>query len=139
LRGRRVGVIGTGSTGVQITCALAGVASEFKLFQRTAQWVVPVANPRYSRLNRALHRHLPALSRASYRYWQRQFELLLGHAVIEPGWQRTLVDRICRLNLRFGVRDPELRRKLTPDYRPMCKRLVMSAASTPPCRSRASR
>ena len=38
---------------------------------------------------------------------------------------------LCRLNLRFAVRDPELRRSLTPDYEPMCKRLVMSAGFYP--------
>src|SRR5206468_7604213 len=38
---------------------------------------------------------------------------------------------LCRLNLRLGVRDPGLRRGLTPDYDPMCKRLVMSAGFYP--------
>lgn len=47
-------------------------------------------------------------------------------AVVQPGWQRRLISAVCRWNLRT-VRDPELRRKLTPDYQPMCKRLIASS------------
>jgi cation diffusion facilitator CzcD-associated flavoprotein CzcO len=126
LRGKRIGVVGTGSTGVQLTCALAEVAGRLEIFQRTAQWVFPGPNPRYRALTRFLMRRFPALNRLAYRLWQKYFETVLGHAVVEPGWQRRFVDRVCRLNLR-RVRDRELRRKLTPDYEPMCKRLVVSA------------
>lgn len=131
LAGRRVAVVGTGSTGVQIVCALAGVVDRLFVFQRTPQWILPVRNARYSRLTRALMRRAPALSRLGHRGYQAIYELILGRAVIRPGWQRTLVDALCRLNLRLGVRDPELRRRLTPDYQPMCKRLVMSAEFYP--------
>lgn len=123
--GKRVGVIGTGSTGVQIVTALAGVASELTLFQRTAQWILPYPNSRYSRLTRALHRRFAALDRVSFRATRHYFEAL-SRALTQPGWQRRLVSSICRANLRT-VRDPELRRKLTPPYQPMCKRLVVSS------------
>lgn len=126
LRDRRIGVIGTGSTGVQIVTALAPVARRLTVFQRTAQWILPVANRRYLRPGRALWRRFPALNRLSYRAYQRSFEALLGRAVVEPCWQRSLISGICRRHLR-SIQDPQLRAKLTPDYQPMCKRLVMSA------------
>jgi cation diffusion facilitator CzcD-associated flavoprotein CzcO len=126
LKGRRIGVVGTGSTGVQLACALSEVAGRLTIFQRTAQWVFPGPNPRYRRITRHLMRRFPALNRLAYRGWQKYFEYLLGRATVQPGWQRRFVDRVCRLNLRT-VRDPELRRKLTPDYVPMCKRLVVSS------------
>ncbi len=44
LRGKRVGVVGTGSTGVQVIIALAPVASHLTVFQRSAQYVVPIGN-----------------------------------------------------------------------------------------------
>lgn len=50
--GRRVAVIGNGSSGAQITAALAGTAERLLLFQRTAQWILPAFNHRYSRLSR---------------------------------------------------------------------------------------
>lgn len=63
LAGRRVAVIGTGSTGVQITGALAGVASKVTVFQRSRHWVMYAPNPRYTRAGKALARRLPALGR----------------------------------------------------------------------------
>jgi cation diffusion facilitator CzcD-associated flavoprotein CzcO len=124
LRGRRVGVIGTGSTGVQLVSALAGVVGRLSHFQRTPQWVFPMPNPRHLKLSRRVMRRAPGLNRVSYRVGQRLIELL-GRGMVEPGWQRRLIEAGCRLNLRT-VRDPELRRKLTPDYSPACKRLIYS-------------
>jgi cation diffusion facilitator CzcD-associated flavoprotein CzcO len=131
LEGRRIAVIGTGSTGVQIVCALADVAGRLLVFQRTAQWILPVANLPYSGLTRRAFERFPALNRLSYHVYQAALEILLGRAATRPGWQRRLISAICRLNLRFGVRDPDLRRRLTPDYEPMCKRLVMSGEFYP--------
>ena len=50
LEGRRIAVVGTGSTGVQLTRALAPVAGRFELYQRTPQWIFPMPNRRYTRL-----------------------------------------------------------------------------------------
>ncbi len=131
LGGARVAVIGTGSTGVQITTALAGVAGQLELYQRTAQWILPVPNREYSPLLRKAFRRFGRLNRLSYRFYQAQLEVILGQAVTKDGVFRKLISALCRLNLRYGVRDPELRRKLRPDYQPMCKRLVMSAGFYP--------
>jgi cation diffusion facilitator CzcD-associated flavoprotein CzcO len=122
--GVRLGVVGTGSTGVQITKALGGVAAKLSLFQRSPQWVYPVGNIRFSRLNRFLHRRFPALSRLSYRGWQWAYEETFVKATMKPGWQRRMMSGMCRLHVR-SVKDPELRRKLTPDTQPMCRRLIM--------------
>lgn len=122
--GERVAVIGTGSTGVQIVCGLAQTSARLEMFQRSPQWVVPFPNLPYSRRTDVLRRHLPASGRLAYRTYQVVYEILL-RAMVEPGWQRTLLGNLCRANLRT-VRDPELRRKLTPDYEPMCRRLILS-------------
>ncbi len=125
LRGKRVGVVGSGSTGVQIVTALAGVAGRLSLFQRTAQWVFPFPNFHYREWSRRLMRHFPALRGLAYQGWQRWFEGGVARAVVEPGRRRQLIGAICRANLR-SVRDPGLRRRLTPPDQPMCKRLVVS-------------
>lgn len=49
LSDKRIGVVGTGSTGVQITAALGGNVRQLKVFQRTAQWIYPMPNPGYRR------------------------------------------------------------------------------------------
>jgi cation diffusion facilitator CzcD-associated flavoprotein CzcO len=122
--GKRVAVIGTGSTGAQITCGLAGKASHLTLFQRTAQWVFPLPNPAYSPIAGMTHRAIPGLDSLAYRSTRTAFEVLFSRPLIKPGRQRDLIARICRANLRT-VRDPELRRKLTPKDQPMCKRLII--------------
>ena len=124
LEGKRVGVVGTGSTGMQITRALAAVAGHFTLFQRTAQWIFPLPNRSYTRATRWLYRRFPALNRVAYRGWQLLFESTFGRAVITPGLRRKAIGAACRLHLR-SVRDPDLRRRFTPGYEPMCKRLVI--------------
>jgi cation diffusion facilitator CzcD-associated flavoprotein CzcO len=124
LRGRRVAVVGTGSTGVQIVCGLAGQAGHLTLFQRSAQWVFPSSNPAYTRLGKALHRSVPGLGRAIYYGYRTTLEFVAG-ALVKPGWRRRMVSAVCRANLRT-VRDPQLRRALTPDHLPMCRRLIIS-------------
>ncbi|RAV07565.1 NAD(P)/FAD-dependent oxidoreductase [Mycolicibacterium sp. GF69] len=126
LHDKRVGLIGTGSTGVQITAELGGKVRELTVFQRTPQWVFPSPNPRYTKLGKMLLRRWPKLCMVGYRFWQNAFEGFPARAVVEPGWQRRLMVAMCRTNLRLSVRDPMLRRKLTPDYHPMCKRQVFA-------------
>ena len=126
LRDKRIGLIGTGSTGVQITSDLGGDVRELKVFQRTPQWIYPAANPRYSRLTKAVLSRWPALNMVGYRFWQACYEYLLAPAVVKPGWQRRLATTVCKWNLRLSVRDPELRRRLTPDYQVLCKRQVFA-------------
>jgi cation diffusion facilitator CzcD-associated flavoprotein CzcO len=125
LAGRRIGVIGTGSTGVQITRALAPIAGRYELYQRTPQWIFPVGNRRYSHLARAVYRRFPELNMVAYRGWQRLFEATFGTATVQDGRLRRVIAALCRRHLQ-SVRDPELRRRFTPDYEPMCKRLVMA-------------
>nr|WP_304503308.1 NAD(P)/FAD-dependent oxidoreductase [Conexibacter sp. W3-3-2] len=80
----RVGVIGTGSTGVQLTTALAGRARHLTLFQRTPQWVLPVPNRRYPASTRWVFRHIPPLNRLAHGFYQRLIEAIFAKAVVAP-------------------------------------------------------
>ncbi|WP_407687276.1 flavin-containing monooxygenase [Mycobacterium sp. HUMS_1102779] len=124
LRGRRVAVIGNGSTGIQLVCGLAGVAEKLTLFQRTAQWIVRLPNPRYPGLAGRTHRAIPWLGGVAHRAYSLAFDTFAG-ALTKPGLRRKAMGALCRASLR-SVRDPGLRAALTPDYQPMCKRLVVS-------------
>jgi cation diffusion facilitator CzcD-associated flavoprotein CzcO len=125
LEGRRVAVVGTGSTGVQIVVGLAGVAGRLLLFQRTPQWILPLRNPEIPRFVRRAHRRVAWLNRFSYYLWRSIFEVF-APALTQPGLRRRFVQWVCRRHLQ-SVADPDLRRRLTPDYEPMCKRLVVSS------------
>jgi cation diffusion facilitator CzcD-associated flavoprotein CzcO len=126
LHDKRIGLIGTGSSGVQITAELGGKVRGLTIFQRTAQWVYPSPNIRYKRITRAALERWPALNTLAYRFWQTYIENTLGRAAVEPGLNRSVMALACRLNLRLGVHDKELRRKLTPNYHAMCKRIILA-------------
>lgn len=130
IEGRRVAVIGTGSTGTQIVSALAGVAGRLFVFQRTAQWVLRVPNHRYAQLTRRLMSRFPGFNRAAY-HGYRIFIEALSRGVTNPGAVRWAMSTACRLSLRLSVRDPELRRRLTPDHEPMCRRLIFTPGFYP--------
>lgn len=126
LDGRRVGVIGTGSTAVQITSALVPRVERFHLFQRTAQWVYPSPNPAYSDDERAAFRADPeAYERFVQKLRISMIERVVSAVTEVDSPQHAEVERLCREHLAT-VRDPDLRRRLTPTYRAMCKRLVVS-------------
>jgi len=124
LEGKRIGVVGNGSTGVQMMAPLSEVASQLTMFQRTAQWIAPVGNHVYTPAETRRKHRIPFLARLARFYYQQMFEVF-SVAVVEPGRRRRGVADRCRKYLA-SVEDPELRRKLTPDYEPMCKRLIMS-------------
>ena len=126
LADKRVAVIGTGSTGVQIVTALAGATRTLTQFIRTAQWVIPTPNPSYHAASKWLFRRFPALSRMAYRGYQWLFESLICESLVAPGWQRRMIASMCQANLR-SIKDGVLRAKLTPSYEPACKRLVLSS------------
>lgn len=124
LEGRRIGVVGNGSSGVQMMSPLSKVASHLTLFQRTPQWIAPVGNRSYSEAQRMRVRRFPVIQRIARVYYKWMFETFSA-AVVEPGKRRQSMANSCRKHLAT-VQDPELRRKLTPDYEPGCKRLIMS-------------
>jgi len=129
LAGKRIGVIGNGSTGVQMMEPLSQVASHLTMFQRTAQWIFPVGNKRYSERERRWTRRLPIFGKLTRAFYKRIFDLA-SVGVTEEGYWRRRMTRGCREYLA-SVKDPDLRRKLTPDYEPGCKRLILSTSFFP--------
>ncbi len=125
LQGKRVGLIGTGSTAVQITCGIHERVEKLSLFQRTAHWVHPAADKAHSALERWCARNVPGFYKFRVLLMRLYFEATIAAAVV--GDQRKLdrFENTCRTFLET-VEDPELRAKLTPDYRCGCKRLIIS-------------
>lgn len=127
LDGRRIGVVGTGSTAVQITCALVDRAEHFTLFQRTAQWVMLEENPDISDDKKQAFREDPTRMADLQSYLAKKFReyLVPGFLDVESERMHEVEER-CIRDLEDNVKDPVLREKLRPDYRPGCKRLVVS-------------
>ena len=128
LEGRRVGVIGTGSTAVQIVGALIDRVAQLVLFQRTAQWIMPLENPSYSPEERAHFRAHPETLRYMRAEFARGFAENFSDAVIDVGSaQLRALEDACAANLETQVSDPALRERLRPKYRTACKRLIASS------------
>jgi len=127
LDGRRVGVVGTGSSAIQIVTALAERVEELVLFQRTPQWVMPIANPAFSEEEKAEFRRNPKAMEAVREQVGRAFVDGFSNILdeIDSPALRGIHDA-CVANLENSVKDPVLREKLRPNYRAACKRLVMS-------------
>jgi cation diffusion facilitator CzcD-associated flavoprotein CzcO len=127
LAGRRLGVVGTGSSAIQIVSALVDRVAELVLFQRTPQWIMPIENPAYSEAEKAEFRRRPeaiqALRTQISRAFVDGFANVLGDAS-SPVLQA--LHDACVANLEHSVKDPVLREKLRPSYRAACKRLIMS-------------
>jgi len=127
IAGRRVGVVGTGSSAIQIVSAVVDEVAELHLFQRTPQWIMPVENPPYDEEHKARFREHPeemaTIREQVSRGFIDGFANVLGDA--DSPALRWIHDA-CEQNLEQSVADPELRERLRPTYRAACKRLVMS-------------
>lgn len=124
--GKRVAVIGTGASAIQVIPELVKQAGFVKVFQRTPCWVLPRLDTATPAAVQALFAKLPATQQLA-----RQ-ALFWGHeasatALVWDTPLTSLVSRLGRAHLRAQVRDPWLRRQLTPDFRPGCKRMLVSS------------
>ncbi len=125
LTGKRVAVIGTGASGVQVVPNIAGRVAKLTVFQRSAPWVMPRGDRRTTQAERWLFRRFPATQavvRAAI-YWALEG---VGSAFFGNAWLARVLRRVALRKLRREVRDPQVRAKLTPDYAIGCKRLTVS-------------
>lgn len=126
--GARVGVIGNGSTGVQLITALHDRAESLVHFQRSPQWIMPVPYFRYSEEEREAFRRDSALIdaiRYDKEYWDNIHRFTRAITQVD-GPDIAIIEQVCLDNLENSVRDPLLKEKLRPDYRAACKRLIYS-------------
>jgi cation diffusion facilitator CzcD-associated flavoprotein CzcO len=130
LDGKRIAVLGTGSTASQLIPELAKVADTVYSVQRSPTWILPKPDRHYTQRERWLFAHLPfakKLYRA--RLWLRSESNI---AVIEHGSEKTEQFKAVALGLlEKTVDDEDLRRKLTPEHPMGCKRLVFSSDYLP--------
>ncbi|HYF44994.1 MAG TPA: NAD(P)/FAD-dependent oxidoreductase [Acidimicrobiales bacterium] len=126
LTGRRVAAIGTGASAIQFVPAIQPQVEHLTVFQRTAAWVLPHSNRRITDVERTLYRRFPGLQRLprAFVYWSR--ELIVGRAMVRNGPLLRRLEKLATRLIDRQVRDPELRKAVTPDFRPGCKRLLLS-------------
>lgn len=126
LAGRRVAVVGSGASAVQIVPAIAGTAEHVTLLQRTPPWILPRHQYDYPALLKQAFRHVPGLRRLHRTQLYLQNELRFAafgrlHPYLMP-----VAERVATAYMKSQVSDPALRAKLRPDYRLGCKRMLLS-------------
>ena len=125
LRGERVAVIGTGASAIQFVPAIAPEVSHLTLFQRTPPWIMERRSRPFSKVERFLFKRVPGaqrLARSSV-YWARELSVF-GFAINPKILKQA--EKFAQAHLHAAVKDPELRRKLTPTYTMGCKRILLS-------------
>ena len=123
LAGKKVAVIGTGASGVQVVPELARVAEHLTVFQRTPPWMVPKDDRAYSTAELAQFRRNPlAVRRMRWQIWKFQHDNTATFADDPVVASR---NQVATSFLNHTVDDERLRRALTPDYPFRCKRVLL--------------
>ena len=125
LAGKRVALIGTGASAIQVGPEIAKEVAHLDVYQRTAPWVMPRHDRTYPKIESLAYQHVPLLQRAAREaiYWGRE-AYVLGFA-FEPRILQ-VAQRIAERNIGKAIKDPELRAKVTPDWQIGCKRILIS-------------
>jgi cation diffusion facilitator CzcD-associated flavoprotein CzcO len=126
LTGKRVAVIGSAASAVQLIPEVAKVASHLTVFQRSANWVLPRLDRDISAAEKSVMATTPDVTLS-----EREHLYLYSDAVFWQAFQYTAEGRaffteMATNHMNMQVSDPDLRRKLTPDYPIGCKRVLFA-------------
>lgn len=126
LAGKRVAVIGTGASAIQLVPAVAGQAARLTVFQRTPPWINPRADVAIPARLRTVLRTIPGAARTlrCAIYWLLEMQ---GIGFTVNPRLMGVAARLARGHLERQVPDPALRARLTPDYTIGCKRILLSS------------
>ncbi len=123
--GRRVAIVGTGASAIQIAPSIQPEVEHLTVFQRTAPFVVPHTNHPVKPVVKAMYRLAPATQRASRTlvYWMRE---LLALGFIKNPKILKRAEAAWRKHMESAITDPAMRAQLTPTYNLGCKRVLPS-------------
>jgi cation diffusion facilitator CzcD-associated flavoprotein CzcO len=127
LTGKRVGLIGTGATAVQVGPAIVDKVAHLTVFQRTPNWIMPRMDREISSREKSLMAKVPMAMKAARlsNYWLN--ELTAPFLILKYDAFKQHPEGITRRYLARKVKDPVLRQKLTPSYKFGCKRVLVSS------------
>jgi cation diffusion facilitator CzcD-associated flavoprotein CzcO len=125
VRGKRIAVIGTGASAIQIVPQLAPNVERLLVFQRSAPWVLPKRDRPIGGREQLAFGRLPGYGRMfrQWLYWRHEIRVL-GLRGYEPVLR--IYEGIVRRHIARFIDDDRLRRILTPNYRMGCKRVLIS-------------
>lgn len=124
LAGKNVASIGTGGSAIQYVPEIAPKTRQLYVYQRTPAWVIPRDERSYPAWRKALFKALP-FTQTLHRwrlYWSNESRVW---PIFNPRLAK-VGEKLLKQFIAYQVKDPELRRKLTPDYTLGCKRILIS-------------
>lgn len=125
LAGKRVALIGTGCSAIQVGPAIQPEVAQLDVYQRSPGWALPKGDYAYTGAARAVFRRLPALRRLD-RASVYAFQELAAAAFTRHRWLLPLFRVLGMRQIKSAIADPELRRKVTPSYEFGCKRIMLT-------------
>jgi cation diffusion facilitator CzcD-associated flavoprotein CzcO len=126
IKGKSVAVIGSAASTIQIAPALAKIGAKISIFQRTPNWIIPRMDRAYSGIEKSIFARLPFTMKLTRLAIYLYLDFMFYRVFKSRGWiNKYLTSTANRLRTR-KIKDPELRRKLTPDYPIGCKRVLLS-------------
>ena len=125
LQGKRVIIVGSAASAVQIVPEVAKKAGQLKVIQRSANWIMPRRKKDYSALKRRMFRSFPSLIKLT-RAWQRLLMGQVEYAVTHGHKRMGQFEGMVRKYIERTVSDPRTREQLTPDSHYGCKRGLVS-------------
>jgi len=125
LRGKRVAVVGTGSTAVQVVPALAPLVGHLTVYQREPGWIEPKSEREFTRWERWYYAKVPGAQKL-HRYWlmAKANHRFRGNDLRSR--QQQVMRSICTQFINSTVQDPHTRAALTPHYPWGCKRPIVA-------------
>lgn len=121
LSGKRVAVVGTGASAVQVVPGIADTVEHLHVFQRTPQWILPKQDKVLEPGRRGSRGALQRLDRR-----RQQLVIEMSNIAFQHQRGRALLQKIASQNISSAIDDPATRRALTPTWDIGCKRLLMS-------------
>jgi cation diffusion facilitator CzcD-associated flavoprotein CzcO len=125
LAGKRVGVVGTGCSAIQVVPAIQPIVDQVYVYQRSPGWTFPKMDFPYSERSQRLFERFPILQRldrASIFYFQE----LAAAGMTKHRWLLPVFRALSRRRINKAIADPELRRKVTPRDEIGCKRIMLT-------------
>ena len=125
IAGKRVAVVGTGCSGIQVVPAIQPIARQIDVYQRSPGWTFPKMDFAYKERTQRLFERFPALQRLD-RIAIHTFMDLGSAAMTSKRWLLGPFRAVARRQIAKAIKDPELRRRVTPTDEIGCKRLMLT-------------
>jgi cation diffusion facilitator CzcD-associated flavoprotein CzcO len=125
LAGKRVAVVGTGCSAIQVVPAIQPIVGQLDIYQRSPGWTIPKMDFPYRERTKRLFERFPAVQRLD-RWSVFTFQNIGAAGMTRHRWVLAPIRAVARRQITKAIADPDLRAKVTPDDELGCKRIMLT-------------